>query len=141
MYRVQLTSELVAFIADSIQRFGAESPENRRWLSRHVAEFGALPLYLGWFETIGIRPDGGVVRWSTEDEYAGVKDIEDQTWLITALVTGARQYPELQPLIPKRGESDVDCPCFMHPRFKSGELICNVCGGTGWVAPHEKSTH
>lgn len=64
--RFAVPEKLAAFIAARIAGYATEAPERLRWESPFVAEFTALPLYLGWTETIGIRPDGDVVRWSTE---------------------------------------------------------------------------
>jgi hypothetical protein len=137
---IQLSDDMAAFITARIERFASESPEQIRWEYRYVAMFKALPLYLGWTETIGIRQNGEVIRWSTEDEYVGTQSVEDHSWLITALISGAKWYPEIQSLIPKRGESDKNCWCANYPRFRSGELICGTCGGIGWLSTYGLST-
>jgi hypothetical protein len=64
--RVEVSSDLSTFIAARIAGYESEAPERRRWQAPFVAEFAALPLYLGWVETIGIRADGEVVCWHTE---------------------------------------------------------------------------
>lgn len=71
--RLAVTRELAAWLADRIAAYPAESPPQLKWLAEFAAQAGALPLYLGWFETIGLRPDGEVVSWSTEGEYPGTK--------------------------------------------------------------------
>ena len=58
-----------------------------------------MPLYFGWTETIGIRPNGEIVRWSTEGDYNGTRLVENQSWMLTALVAGADRYPELGSLL------------------------------------------
>ena len=131
--RVVVPQELSAFIAARIAGYATEAPEQLRWESRFVAQFAALPLYLGWTETIGIRPDGDVVCWSTEGNYAGVRPVEDRTWALSALVVGARRYPELAALLPKRPPGAVDCPCRKHQLFASGKVLCGECGGIGWL--------
>ena len=88
MFRVQLPGDVATCIAARIERFALDSPDQLKWQCHSVAEFGALPLYHGWVETIGIRPDGELVRWSTENEYQGVKPLEDRIWMLTALVVG-----------------------------------------------------
>jgi hypothetical protein len=133
--RVEVSPELSAFIAARAAGFASEAPERRRWASPFVADFGALPLYLGWTETIGIRPDGEIVRWSTESEYLGVRPVQDSKWVLSALVTGAERYPELQALLPDRPPGAVDCPCRKEPMFASGKIQCGSCGGVGWLLP------
>ena len=46
------------YIAEHVAAFHDEAPEQVRWQTPFVAEFGALPLYIGWTETIGLRADG-----------------------------------------------------------------------------------
>jgi len=131
--RVAVPEELSAFIAARIAGYPTEAPEQLRWESPFVAQFSALPLHLGWTETIGIGPDGEVVRWSTEGDYAGLRSVEDRTWVLSALVDGARRYPELAALLPERPPGAVDCPCRKHPIFASGKVLCGQCGGIGWL--------
>ena len=131
--RVSVPPELSAFIAARIARYPIEAPEQARWESPYVADFGALPLYLGWTETIGIRVDGELVSWSTEGEYAGVRSIEDRLWVLSALVVGMERYPELRRLLPERPTGAIDCRCSSHPRSASGEILCGECGGIGWL--------
>src|SRR3954470_2417848 len=109
MGRVSVSTEVSRLIAVRIASFPTGAPEPLRWQVPFVAEFAALPLYLGWDETIGIRPDGEVVRWSTEGDYRGVRPVEDRTWVLSALVDGARRYPELAALLPERPAGAVDC--------------------------------
>jgi hypothetical protein len=132
---VVVPPEIAAFIAARVAGYPDEASDRLRWAAPSVAEFGALPLYLGWTETLGIRPDGAVVRWSTEGEYAGVRPVADRTWLLTALVEGARRYPELVALLPERTPGATDCACRNHPLVTSGKVLCGECGGIGWLPP------
>jgi hypothetical protein len=122
-------------IAERVRRFAAEAPEELRWLAPFVAEFGALPLYLGWTEAIGIRPGGELVRRSTEGDFVGTRPVEDRGWRMTAVVVGSRRYPELRPLVPQRGPDDVECWCHDLPPLTSGRVIGDKCGGLGWLPP------
>lgn len=134
MTSVHVPEELAAFIAERIGRFAVEASEQLRWQGSFVAEFGALPLYLGWTETIGIRPDGEMIRWNTEGEYPGSRPVEERAWIVAALVAGSRQYAELLPLVPVRGPDAIDChQCRNHPWVASGRVICGMCGGLGWL--------
>lgn len=135
MARVVVSPELSAFIAARVAVYATEAPEPLRWESRFVAEFAALPLYLGWTETIGIRADGEVIRWSTEGEYAGARPVQDRTEVLSALVAGAERHPELRALLPERPPGAVDCRCRNHPLLASGQVLCGECGGVGWLAP------
>jgi hypothetical protein len=134
MTNVVANGETATFIASRIARFASEANEKQLWLAPYVAEFNALPLFVGWTETIGIRAEGEIITWSTEQEFLGVRAVEDQTWVLTALVAGSKQYPELQQLLPQRGTDAVDCGCRDVPPIASGEFICGTCGGLGWVA-------
>jgi hypothetical protein len=125
--------ELSAFIAARIAGYAAEAADELQWQSPFVAQFAALPLYLGWTETIGLRPDGQLIRWSTEGDYAGMRPIEDRIWMLSALVAGAQRYAELRALLPKRPPGAVDCPCRKHPLLASGKVLCDQCGGIGWL--------
>jgi hypothetical protein len=133
MARVPLSAEVARLIANRIASFLTDAPDRMRWQVGYVAEFGGLPLYPGWSETIGIRPDGQIIRWSTEGEYAGVVPVEDPEWVLLALVAGARRYPELLPLLPQRGPGTIDCPCRAVPLLASGRVLCSQCGGLGWL--------
>jgi len=133
MTRVSISTELAAYVTCRIDGFPSEAPETLRWQVRYVAEFNALPLYLGWTETIGIRADGEIIRWSTEGDYAGVRPAEDWSWVLLALVRGADRYPELRQLLPVRGPDTVDCRCRAIPLFVSGKADCAECGGLGWL--------
>src|SRR5262245_53958161 len=85
MSRVSVTPEEAAFIQQRIERFAEEAPEELSWELPYVREHGALPLYLGWTETFGIRPDGELIRWSTEQWPDGAFDLNDTTWEKVAL--------------------------------------------------------
>src|SRR5262245_8712567 len=127
--RVAVSPEVSEFIAARIAGYPAE------WESPFVAEFAALPLYFGWGGTIGIRPDGEVICWSTEGDYVGARPVEDRMWLMSALVAGARRYRELAALLPERPPAAIECRCRDHPLLASGQVTCGECGGVGWVVP------
>ena len=133
MTRVSVSAELIARISARIAEYPADAPEELRWLAPYVTQYDALPLYPGWTETIGIRPDGELVRWSTEGDFDGTRPVEDWSWALAALVAGADGYPELRPFLPVRGPGAVDCPCRAIPLCVSGKVICGECGGLGWL--------
>jgi hypothetical protein len=137
--RIAVPPELSAFIAARVASYPTEAPERLRWESPFVTDFGALPLYPGWTETIGIRPDGEIVQWSTEGDYPGLRAVEDRLWVLSALVAGAKRYPELRALLPERPAGAVDCQCRDHPLFVSGKVLCGTCGGVGWLPAESRA--
>lgn len=136
MVRVAVAPEMSAWIAARIDRYAAEATEPyQQWEAPVVARFAALPLIRHWFETLGLRADGELVRWHTDgpDPYDGIRPVDDRVAWLPALVEGARWYPELRSLLPPREPGSVDCRCAGIPLFSSGKVICPECGGLGWV--------
>jgi hypothetical protein len=133
---VPVTVEHSAYLAARIAAFARECPE---WLRRHapaVAECAALPLYVGWWETVALRANGEVICWSNHEgveEYEGTRTVDEVGRVLGALVDGARRYPRLSELFPVRGARDPDCRCLTtHEFFVSRRIICPDCGGLGW---------
>lgn len=133
MTNVVRNEETATFIASRIAGFASEADETRLWLGPYVAEFNALPLYVGWTETIGIRAEGEIVSWSTEQEFVGVRAVEDRMLALISLVAGSKRYPELRQLLPQRTPDAIDCRCRDVPLLASGKAFCGTCGGLGWV--------
>jgi hypothetical protein len=135
MPRVSVTAEEGAFIRERIERFSVEGPESLQWQLPYIRAHSALPLYVGWTETAGIKPDGALIKWSTEGEWPGIRELQEKTWVNLALVQGAARYPELKRLVPVRPEGAHTCDrCKGAGRFPSApEFICE-CGGVGWIA-------
>jgi hypothetical protein len=140
MVRLAVTPEQAAWIAARVAAFPTEAPPGQIWWDgQYVAQFGALPLGVGWWETIGIRADGEIVSWCTDDsgpagDYPGVRPVKGPEWL-KALVVGARQYEELRDLLPPRPTDAVDCQHLDHPMFTEGKVLCPRCFGLGWARP------
>jgi hypothetical protein len=134
MTRVSVTIEQQAFIQERVDRCAEEAPEELQWQLPHVRAHGALPLYVGWTETAAIRPDSEMLRWSTEGDWAGTRELEQVHWVTMALVRGAERYPSLRALMPSRPESARHCvACKGTGRFPLGpEIICE-CAGVGWM--------
>ena len=134
--RIQLTPEEVAFIRERIRQYPVEMPPTQQELANDVRRHDALPLYLGWTETLGIRPDGALVRWTTED-WSGATDFDETTWRNIALVSGARRYPELARLIPSRPSDAIACESCGGAGHLPGvppTIMCK-CAGLGWLSP------
>jgi len=134
MTLVPVTAETSDYISRCVRAFCDEAPDKLHWQTQYVAEFSALPLYIGWTETIGIRADGEIVRWSTEGEYIGVRPVEDPIWVRAGLVEGSKRYPGLQALIPARPPDARTCPVCSGAGYPPGwpHIGCS-CGGVGWV--------
>lgn len=138
MYRVSLEVAEREFILARIGRFESEVAPALRWQSTYVRSHEALPLYVGWTETLGIRADGSLVRWSTENEWPGVREYENAIWVNIALVRGAADYPQLRRLIPKRPPDATTCDACQGagiiPDLPAHlkDLVCK-CGGIGWL--------
>jgi hypothetical protein len=134
MPQVVLGPEEQEFIRERIARFAEEAPPNLRWQAEHVRLNQALPLYVGWTETAGIRADGSLVRWVTED-VTNTQELADATWVNLALVQGATRYPRLRSLIPSRPSSAKTCDACDGAGRMTGQppnVIC-CCGGIGWL--------
>jgi hypothetical protein len=131
------TSEY-AFIRDRIERFDAEVSEPLRWLTSYVTSHKALPLYVGFAETIAIQADGTLIRWSHEGEWPGVRPVAEATWVNIALARCVATYPELRRLLPTRPSDAISCDgCggtgeLLHLPSHLREVVCK-CGGLGWL--------
>jgi hypothetical protein len=134
--RVTMSPSLSAFVAARIASYLAEATEYyQQREAPEVSEFAALPLIRHWSETIGLRADGEIVRWSNDDNFEpdpGVKPVEARYDWLAALVHGARRYPELCELLPRPGPIAVPCQCTKHPEIY-GKFICPECCDLGWV--------
>lgn len=133
-----MTPGLSSWVTDRIAAFAHEAPEEFRRLVPAVAEYAALPLYLGWWDVTAIRADGEIVSWSTEDEfsgYSGVRPVEERYHWLSSLVDGSRRYEPLKSLLPTRTAGAVDCRHLAHPIFAQGKLFCPECCGLGCVEP------
>jgi hypothetical protein len=84
-----------------------------------------------------MRPDGEIIRWSTECDYLGALPIEDRYVCLSALVDGSRRYEMLKVLLPSRPADAIDCVCMSHPMFASEKILCSDCCGLGWLYPRQ----
>jgi hypothetical protein len=117
--RLPISPDLTDAVRRQLATFLSHPPEKLAWHVPTAERAGALPLYIGWLTTIGLRPDGSLVEWNTDDPDMNLRD-PDETWGTVALVEGVRKYPELRPLLPVRPDTASEC---------------NQCGGTGWLVP------
>ena len=143
MRRIEVTEDEFAYIAARVESFASEAPAEWPWQDAFARQFEALPLFLGWTETLGIRPDGSLVRWSTEGEYPGVRPIDRQVDVNLALIHGSRRHPKLLRLVPRPPSDAIVCAqCHGKGRIDVSDdpLVC-ACGGAGWVVPGEEFIH
>src|SRR5438552_2265797 len=103
-----LTRRIAAFTHDEME------PE---YLRLHVSRHLALPILIDWTGFWGLRANGEIWLIDTEEGQEPVVEIDERHQRI-ALFQGARKYPELSTLIPKRTAEAKDCP---------------HCGGTGRI--------
>jgi hypothetical protein len=137
MVRVAVTPREAAFILERVRRFEAEASEGVRKLNAAaVREHEALPLVFGWTQTLAIRADGTLVRWTVE-EWPGAQEFSERTWANLALVQEAARYPELKALLPSRPPEAETCATCQGQGVIPGApegVVCS-CGGTGWLPP------
>lgn len=134
MAQIPVSFEDSQYSAARVAAFAREAPLQLRWQSTYVERFAALPLYFGWTETIGLRADGEIIRWSIEGEYDGVRTVEEPVWVRAALVEGSKRYAGLRRLIPARPAGAHTCPVCNGTGHPLGlpQIGCS-CGGVGWV--------
>jgi hypothetical protein len=122
-----------------IAEFLAADDSKLEWVKPAVRQHGFLPLYVGWVAALGLRPDGSLVRWDHEADRASVRPLRDAYWQRMAICQGAKRYPELRALLPKRPASAQTCSACSGSGQVSGapQIICE-CGGIGWIIPGEE---
>lgn len=131
---VELTPDESQFIQHLIDNFPVENQDsNLRWQIPHVSQHQVIPLYLGWFETIGLTAPGEIVMWNAEGEYDGLRKPDDPHLVMCSRMEGLRRYPQLKSVRP---DTAVTCDACKGTRRLSlpncSELFCQ-CGGVGWL--------
>jgi hypothetical protein len=133
--RVAVTPQHSAFIAERIAHLAEEAPTSQRWLVMFMEVHKVLPLCSGWTWTLGIKPDGTLVRIPTEGEWSETsQEFPDRTAANVALMEGAARYPELRDLIPSRPDDAEPCPTCRGTGELPPPIRC-ICGGLGWLPP------
>lgn len=124
--------ELSSYVAARIAAYDSECPANQQWLGPYVRKHQVLPLYSDWLETFGLMADGALRKFYADGEYAAYPElrvVEQYSQFIYSLICGAKRYPPLLALIPKRPDDAVSCECQAQEYFN---VVCSMCGGTGW---------
>jgi hypothetical protein len=123
-----------------IDEFLANDNPALDWVKTTVRYHRFLPLYLGWTATLGIRPDGSLIRWNSEESPDAVIPLTDSFLERMALCQGTRKYPELRALLPRRPSSARDCDlCGGTGEFPGAPRIVCHCAGIGWLIPGEQT--
>jgi hypothetical protein len=125
-------------IEEKIAVFMREREVAPAWLLEAVRRHGFLPLYVGWFATLGLRPDGTFVRLEGDARDGRLTLLKDPYWQRMAICQGAKKYPELRSFIPERPPAASTCPSCQGSGEIAGapHLIC-ICGGAGWIVAGE----
>ena len=144
--RVVDTPETSEIVEAALKQFLAESSSDQLWLRQLAADLHAMPLCCSWFRCIAIRASGEIISFDIESR-GGVQPpgeiriVNDQLTRNMALNEGAKNYPALQKLVPKRPPDAVDCSYCggkgVLPAPAKESWMC-VCGGLGWLPPHTK---
>ncbi len=131
---------LPGHIAAAVRQAHSQLPDQPESPADAVAKrVGGIPLFSDVRGTLVMLVDGTVVEVRYDDEDA--KPIQVSREDITlGLVAGARRYPWLSELIPRRPANAVSCfPCgttgeLAYPveEGRSDTLWCGSCHGLGW---------
>jgi len=133
-------TQLSELIEKRIVQYLDSHDERPKSVRAAVSRFQFLPLYRGWVSTLGIRPDGSMVRWDHEDEPDVIKALDDPFWTRTALALGAKKFPELADLIPERPPHAVTCNvCGGTGVLEEMKDVVCECGSLGWKIPGERA--
>ena len=134
----KIEAALRAYIANpEPYLIGSENGFDLRGLA---AELNALPMFLDFGGCYAIRVDGEIVSFVWDEPYS-LKPENDPRIRNLVLFQGARKYPELDELVPKRPPEAEDCshcggtgiePMNEKLGFDEEMIIC-YCGGLGWL--------
>jgi hypothetical protein len=116
-----------------------ENPAADPIYMRHLAiRHGVLPLFGDLACTWALNPEGEIISFP-DDFNSEIHTESDVVSRNTALVQGAKLYPELAALIPARPPDAQTCPdcngSSINPVTSNPEyaMVVCLCGGTGWL--------
>jgi hypothetical protein len=123
---------------DEVQRanLAALAKVNPHMASR-LRSIDALYLYGTIGSEAALLRDGTVRvwsadRWPNSEEYTERNASSSER--VSALVLGAKKWPELRELLPSRPAKANDCTTCAGSGEISG-VICPTCDGLGWIPP------
>ena len=131
-------SELSNWIQNAIGRYTIATSNEPEYLKWYATRYNLLPIYPDWTHCYGLRSDGIVFLFSTEDEEMTIHEETDERLRNMALYLGAKKYPELKLLVPVRPATAIDCPACEGlgkidiPGVGPDVIVC-YCGGLGWL--------
>ena len=127
--------------ADDVQRLidALQTEGEGNWLFRLCRErFNALPLVGNDVYLWVLRPDGVVLCVDHEAFSVPAEEETDPVKRFAAIVHGARNHPELCPLLPEQPPDARLCrSCAGTGLQRDQERVrsCYGCGGLGWIGP------
>jgi len=130
--------ELSNWIQDAIRRYAHPTSDEPEYLKHYATLYNLLPIYPDWTHCYGLRADGTVFLFSTEDEEKTIHVETDERLRNFALFMGSKKYPELKSLAPVRSADAIDCPFCKGlgkievPGIGPDNIVC-YCGGLGWL--------
>ncbi len=131
-----LDAQLQDWLSRRIEAYCRDDAEPQ-YLKAYASRHSVLPLFVDWTGFWGISANGSVLLIDTEEDTPPVLEA-DARILRIALFQGARKFPELRPLVPRRPDAAGDCPnCHGQgvidiPGVERGVIVCS-CGGLGWL--------
>jgi hypothetical protein len=130
--------ELSNWIQEAIGRYTLATSNEPEHLKYYATLYNLLPLYPDWAHCYGLRSDGTIFLFSTEDEEKTIHEETDERLRNLALFRGAQKYPELKSLSPIRSADLIDCPCCNGlgeidlPGVGPDVIVC-YCGELVWL--------
>ena len=133
-------AELSNWIIEAIKRLTTEESTEPAWSKAYAELYNLLPLMHGWTASFGLRADGKVLFYTTDDEEQTIREEADERLRNMAMYRGSLKYPELSVLVPNRPANAMICSfCEGRGRIELEGIDPNVivcyCGGLGWL-PH-----
>jgi hypothetical protein len=135
---MMLDPELSDWIQDAIKRYTDGASNEPEYLKFYATLYNLLPIYIDWTHCYGLRADGTVFLFSTEDEEKTIHEETNERLRNLALFRGAKKYPELKTIAPVRSTDAIDCPNCKGlgkidvPGLGPDTIVC-YCGGLGWL--------
>lgn len=126
------TPQAKTVVASLIERLPPERLDPSR---THSIRLQALPIGGSLWADYYLRANGEVVVVGEDFDHPEIDSIyTDWKKVLSVLVWGSLQYPELRSLLPERDSNAVDCRCRHITLFAEGKVLCPECCGIGWVS-------
>jgi len=121
----------------TIERLVSErAPHPDPAVDAYARQIGALPVVCDFFSTWFLQPDGTVVVAEVERLPVVPSEVtRDRGTVLAALVQASKRHPALKAFFPQRPTGANECACWKIELFHSRKLVCDRCGGLGWLPP------